>query len=94
MANLQVLCKEPSWGLRHRIVDLIALYFTWDPTSGITDYVLQVGTSSGSYNVFNDSVGNITSYLLNLPNGTYYWKVVPYTDATPESYGSELVVVL
>jgi len=50
--------------------------FTWTSVSGATDYTLQIGTSSGASDYFNQSVGNVLTYTLNMPPGTYYARVV------------------
>lgn len=50
-----------------------ALVFTWtvvdDPETGITGYHLRVGTTAGGSDVFDDLVGDVTSYEVTGSNG-------------------------
>ena len=66
----------------------------WDTVVGATSYVLQVGSSSGLSDVLNADVGYVLTYGVVLTQGTYYWRVVPYTGATPGVATDEQSVVV
>lgn len=68
--------------------------FVWDAVDGATSYVLQVGTSTGQSDTYNTNVGNVLTHSLTLGAGTYYSRVVPYTDSTPGEATSEQTVTV
>jgi hypothetical protein len=73
----------------------LELVAVWASDPAADDYVLQVGTTSGVYNVFNASVGYVLTYTVTgLAAGTYYVRVVPYDGATPLTPTAEQEVVL
>jgi hypothetical protein len=51
--------------------------FVWDAVGGATSYVLQIGTSTGQSDTFNQNVGDVSTYSVALSAGTYYSRVVP-----------------
>jgi hypothetical protein len=59
----------------------VTIVIKWGESQGATKYWLQVSTSASfaaGYDVFNQEVGNVTSYELALPEGekgTFYWRV-------------------
>ncbi len=55
--------------------------FRWTPAtdsgSGVVDYICRIGTTPGSYDIFNGSVGNVLSKTITVePRKTYYCRVV------------------
>jgi hypothetical protein len=66
---------------------------SWDPVladlaqqpSAATAYVLQAGTAPGLANLFNSSVGNVTSASGTLGPGTYFWRVIAINSAGPSA---------
>jgi hypothetical protein len=72
---------------------------TWTPALGGPEsapsaYVLQVGSSPGGSNVFNASIGNVTSASGAVPFGTYFWRVIALNGAgqSPPSPEAQFVV--
>jgi hypothetical protein len=62
-------------GLNQQVTgNLVAV--SWNGVAGAAAYIVQVGTAAGASNLFNGSVGNITSAQGSLPNGTYFWRVI------------------
>jgi hypothetical protein len=59
--------------------------FSWTAVGGATSYTLQVGTSSGASDYGIYVVGNVLTYTLNLPPGTYYARVVDNFTGTPST---------
>ena len=58
--------------------------FVWDAVVDADSYVLQVGYASGGpWSRYDASVGNHTTYTLQLSPGKYWSRVVPYDGATP-----------
>lgn len=57
--------------------NLSPVAFVWDTVGGATSYVLQVGTATTLSDVYNENVGNVLTYTVNLVPGTYYSRVVP-----------------
>lgn len=55
--------------------------FVWDAVTGADSYVLQIGRTLGTADVFNADVGYVLTYTVTLNGGTYYSRVVPYRDA-------------
>ena len=51
--------------------------FIWDAVTGATSFVLQVGRTTTASDVFNEDVGLVRTYELQLPHGTYFSRVVP-----------------
>ena len=68
--------------------------FVWDATEGATSYLLQVGTATGQSDTFDDDVGDVLTYSLDLDAGTYYARVTPYPGATPGTTSDEQVVTI
>ncbi len=48
----------------------IATNFSWTAVTGATSYLLQIGTASGTWNILNQNVGNVTTF--DLPNNLNY----------------------
>lgn len=58
--------------------DSASVAFVWDAVVGATSYVLQVRTAaSGTYNIFDQDVGDTQDYTMTLYSGRYYSRVVP-----------------
>lgn len=68
--------------------------WVWPAEPGADSYVLQVGSSSGVYDKYDANVGNVLTYTLNLPAGTYYGREVPYTGVTPGAPRAERSVIV
>jgi hypothetical protein len=66
-----------------------AVTVSWDPVladvamqpSAATAYLLQAGTAPGLSDLFNASVGNVTSASGMLGPGTYFWRVIAANNA-------------
>ena len=77
------------------------LSFGWDvklgwnqPTQGNpTGYKIYVGFPSGNYTSEID-VGNITEYIIDLPNGRYFAAAKAYNDTELSDYSNEIVFVV
>lgn len=55
--------------------------FTWPATqdvgSGVSEYLCRIGTTSGGFDIFNGSVGNVLSKSMTVtPRHTYYCRIV------------------
>ena len=62
----------------------IATNFSWTAVTGATSYTLQIGTASGTWNILNQNVGNVTTF--NLPNDLnystqYFVRIIPSNSA-------------
>ena len=62
----------------------IATNFSWTAVTGATSYTLQIGTVSGTWNILNQNVGNVTTF--NLPNDLnystqYFVRIIPSNSA-------------
>jgi hypothetical protein len=57
-------------------------------------YILQVGSAPGAANLFNVSVGSLTTASGVVPVGTYYWRVIATNSAgaSPPSADAQFVV--
>lgn len=49
--------------------------FSWDAVGSATSYQLEIGTTSGGSEYQVTNVGNVLTYTVNLPPGTYYSRV-------------------
>ncbi len=70
---------------------------SWTPSVGATAYALQVGTSTGSSNVFSGSFGagtTLTFPTTVLPAGIYYMRVVALGPCGPGVASNEVAVTL
>jgi hypothetical protein len=78
------------------VVDGNYVTVSWSAAQGgpATGFVLQVGSSPGSSNVFNASVGNVTSAAGTVPAGTYFWRVlaISSTGQSPPSAEAQFAV--
>ena len=66
----------------------IATNFSWTAVTGATSYTLQIGTASGTWNILNQNVGNVTTF--DLPNNLnystqYFVRIIPSNSAGPAS---------
>ena len=52
--------------------------FSWTTVGGATSYTLQIGTTSGASDYGTYDVGNVLTYTVKLPPGTYYARVVDH----------------
>jgi hypothetical protein len=50
----------------------VTVTLTWDASAGAIDYLLEAGSTPGANNLFNGSVGNVTSLSVSVPPGRYY----------------------
>ena len=62
----------------------IATNFSWTAVTGATSYLLQIGTVSGTWNILNQNVGNVTTF--DLPNDLnystqYFVRIIPSNSA-------------
>ena len=62
----------------------IASNFSWTAVTGATSYTLQIGTASGTWNILNQNVGNVTTF--NLPDDLnystqYFVRIIPANSA-------------
>ena len=62
----------------------IATNFSWTAVTGATSYLLQIGTVSGTWNILNQNVGNLTTF--DLPNDLnystqYFVRIIPSNSA-------------
>ena len=62
----------------------IATNFSWTAVTGATSYTLQIGTASGTWNILNQNVGNVTTF--DLPNDLnystqYFVRIIPSNSA-------------
>ena len=62
----------------------IATNFSWTAVTGATSYTLQIGTASGTWNILNQNVGNVTTF--DLPNNLnystqYFVRIIPSNSA-------------
>lgn len=69
-------------------------YFVWDAVSSATSYVLQVGTSTGASDRFNEDVGNVLTYALDLSTGTYYSRTQAWANSSCLSTTAEQTVTV
>lgn len=65
------------------------VYFTWDADTNATSYVLQIGTSTGASDRFNEDVGNVLTYGVSLETGSYYSRVQPWANSSALSTTAE-----
>lgn len=75
-------------GLRSQVTGS-AVTLSWTAAAGATSYVLNVGNTPGSANVFAGSVGNITTLTGSVPLGTYFWRIYAVNGAGPSAASSE-----
>ena len=66
----------------------IATNFSWTAVTGATSYTLQIGTVSGTWDILNQNVGNVTTF--DLPNNLnystqYFVRIIPSNSAGPAS---------
>lgn len=47
----------------------------WQASAGATEYILELGLTSGASNAFNQSVGGVTTVSGSASPGLYYWRV-------------------
>ena len=62
----------------------IATNFSWTAVTGATSYLLQIGTVSGTWNILDQNVGNVTTFVL--PNDLnystqYFVRIIPSNSA-------------
>ena len=62
----------------------IATNFSWTAVTGATSYTLQIGTASGTWDILNQNVGNVTTF--DLPNDLnystrYFVRIIPSNSA-------------
>jgi hypothetical protein len=65
--------------------------FAWgaDPTPGVTDYHIEIGTAPGLSDAYNLDVGSLaTSFSASIANGIYYWRVRSYAGLIPGAASS------
>ena len=60
----------------------------------VDDYVLQFGTASGIYDVYNGSIGPLTSLSFPIPPGTYHFRVIAVNTVGPGPPTSEVSVTV
>ncbi|MCU0521417.1 MAG: hypothetical protein MUF84_12075 [Anaerolineae bacterium] len=70
-------------------------YFVWTAVPTATSYLLQIRPSaSPTYDTFNSNVGNVLTYGVALPTGSYYSRVVPYVGGTALTPTAEQAVTV
>lgn len=64
------------------------------PSSAASNYIVQVGTGSGLSNLFNGSIGNVTTVSGGVGNGAYFWRVIAANSGgnSPPSLESQFTV--
>jgi len=71
--------QEPAVGivLQRPLVSGSAVSLQWRPVGGVNvaDYAIEAGSASGLSNLYNGSVGHITSIRANVGEGTYFVRV-------------------
>lgn len=67
--------------------------FVWDSDTNATSYVLQIGTSTGASDRFNQDVGNVLTYGVSLEAGTYYSRVQPWASSCLSTSAEQTVSV-
>lgn len=50
--------------------------FSWTSVGGATSYTLQIGTTTGASDYGTYDVGDVLTYTVQLPPGTYYARVI------------------
>ena len=54
---------------------------SWNPVATATNYILQVGTAPGIYNLLTASLGNANAASGSVPPGLYFWRVIAANSA-------------
>lgn len=67
---------------------------SWNPTAGVTAYVLEAGTSPGAANAFNAPVGAGTTLAAGAPPGTYYVRLRAANACGLSTPSPEVVIVV
>jgi hypothetical protein len=74
--------RKTSGAYQPPITGLHDITFLWSSVASADDYLLRVGTSTGSTSAFDSTVGNVLTYMLAVPSGTYYGRVLAYQNST------------
>lgn len=63
--------------------------FSWDAVGGAASYQLEIGTTTGGSEYQVTNVGNVLTYTVTLPPGTYFARVKAVTGGVPGVASSE-----
>jgi hypothetical protein len=67
---------------------------TWSPSAGAVQYILEAGTSPGSANVFNGSLGGTLAITADVPPGTYHVRVRARSAAGTSGPSNDIAIVV
>ena len=69
---------------------------SWTTPSGgpVTTYVLQAGSSTGASNLYNASVGMMTTLSATVSPGTYFVRVIAHSGCGPSGASNEVVITV
>jgi photosystem II stability/assembly factor-like uncharacterized protein len=62
---------------------------SWEASAGASSYLVQVGTASGSANLFNGNVGAVLGVSGAIADGNYFWRVMAVNAAGQSSPSAE-----
>jgi hypothetical protein len=66
----------------------------WGASSGATEYVLEVGSTTGASNVLVTSMGTLTSFSALAPPGTYFVRIRPRNACGSGGASNEVVITV
>lgn len=95
-ANSRIWWPETASGVLYQetagsAAGWMTITFTWGAVSGAESYQLEIGTTSGGTQYAVTNVGNVLSYQVALPPGTYYSRVRAVIGGVPGTASTEQI---